>query len=45
MYIGKTIKSKDGRILVVREIISKRSCVVSYGFDTKGKDVVGVIRL
>lgn len=41
-YIGQTLNI-DGKQLVVRKVITKNMLRVSYGFDTKGNDVVGII--
>ena len=41
-YIGQTLNI-DGKQLVVRKVITKNMLRVSYGFDTKGNDVIGII--
>jgi hypothetical protein len=43
-YIGQTI-TIDGKNVVVRKVISKRLLRVSYGFDHKGNDVVGLLHV
>lgn len=43
-YIGQTLQIDDNTV-TVRKVISKRYLTVSYGFDSKGNDVLGVIRV
>ena len=43
-YIGQTL-TINTRIVTVRKVIGKGWLKISYGFDTKGNDVLAVIRL
>lgn len=43
-YIGQTLTINNTTV-VVRKVISNNLLKVSYGFDTKGNDVLGLVRL
>jgi len=42
-HIGDTLTLDNGRTVVIRKVINSIMLRVSYGFDTTGKDIVGVI--
>jgi hypothetical protein len=42
-FIGDTLTLTSGYVVVVRKAITKRLLRVSYGFDSKGNDILSVI--
>jgi hypothetical protein len=42
-FAGDTLTIKSGFTVTVRKVISKRYLKVSYGFDSKGNDILSVI--
>jgi len=42
--IGDTT-THEGKVVVIRKVIGGGWYRVSYGFDTKGNDIVGIVRL
>lgn len=42
-YIGQTLETASGFIVTVISVISRRILKVSYGLDSNGSDMIGLI--